>query len=128
MAKENKFNLAIDFDGTINTYDSGFVSPSQIPDPPTEGAKEALDLLSQHFCIVIFSVRAETPEGKEAIKEYMKKHELPYDDVTNEKPSGLIIDDNCLTFTGSWKDMLKKISTFTHWKDSKNGNKNSETD
>jgi hypothetical protein len=124
MKKENKFVVMVDFDGTLNTYDSGFVGPAEIPDPPVKGAKEALELLSKHFKIVIFSVRAETPEGKKAIEEYMKKHELHYDGINNEKQAGLLIDDNCLTFKGNWPAMVKEIANFTHWKESKKEKKN----
>lgn len=126
MKNKDKFTLAVDFDGTLNSYESGFISPSEIPDPPVKGAKEALDLLSKHFDIVIFSVRAETKEGKKAIEDYMEKHKLPFREVTDRKPSGLIIDDNCLTFKGSWPKMVKEIASFTHWKDNKNVTKNNK--
>lgn len=113
--KPRKPNLIIDFDGTIQTYVSGWQGPKNIPDPPTKHVKEALDILKNSFRIVIFSVRAETEEGAQGIREYMEKHNLHYDTVQVKKPIGLIIDDNCLHFEGDWAKTLKQIADFQHW-------------
>ena len=34
--------LALDFDGVINSYSSGYTAEDVLPDPPVEGALEAL--------------------------------------------------------------------------------------
>ena len=110
--------LAVDFDGTINSYKSGWVSPDVIPDPPTEKSKESLEILSKFFTIVIFSVRAKSELGKKGIAEYMKKYDLPYNSITDKKPNGLIIDDNCLQFKG-WDNTVRAITEFEHWQKNK---------
>ncbi len=110
-----KPNLVSDFDGVINSYKSGWKGPADIPDEPVPGVKEAFDILKNHFNIVIFSVRAETEQGKKGIKEYMAKYKIHYDSIENIKPVGLIIDDNCICFKGNWKESLKEISTFENW-------------
>ncbi len=112
---KRKPNLVVDFDGTINSYLSGWKGPDNIPDPPTKGAKEALDQLSKHFRIIIFSVRAETEDGARGIKEYMEKYSLPFNKIQYKKPVGLIIDDNCIRFTGDWFKTIEEIADFTHW-------------
>ena len=48
-------SVAIDFDGVINSYKSGFVAIDDIPDPPVEGAFEFIDkLLEAGFKVYIF--------------------------------------------------------------------------
>jgi len=113
--KSRKPNLVVDFDGTIQTYASGWQGPDNIPDPPTKDVKKALDILKNSFRIIIFSVRAETEEGAKGIEAYMEKHNLYYDKIQITKPIGLIIDDNCIRFEGDWSKTLQQIADFQHW-------------
>lgn len=108
---KRKINLLVDFDNTINSYASGWKGFDVIPDPPNDGCKEALDELSKHFRIIIFSVRAKTEAGRQGIVEYMKKYNLPHGKITDTKLPGLIIDDLALQFK-TWPQVLKDISNF----------------
>lgn len=108
-----KENLAIDFDSTLAQYPK-FVGVSNIPYPPEEGAKEAVDKLKKYFLIIVFSVRAREEAGRKAIAEWMKKHEIHYDDITAEKPEAVLyVDDRGLQFK-NWKQALKDIANFEH--------------
>jgi hypothetical protein len=107
---ENKSSIAIDFDGPINSYLSGWKGPGYT-DGPAEGVEEAFKVLSKIFKIIIFSVRAETETGKKTIAEFMHKHNLSYDEITSVKPQALIVDDNALQFRG-WKETLPAIANF----------------
>lgn len=112
-----KPNLLIDVDGTLAGYKDGWQGPSNMPESPIPGAKEAMDILKQHFNIVLFSVRATHPEGKAAIEKYMADNGIYYDSISTEKIEGLIIDDNCEKFDGSWPNTIRKIALFKNWLD-----------
>ena len=109
-----KENLICDLDGTLADYSHGWIGPTKIGNP-LDGAKEALDLLHKHFRIIIFSVRNESKPGHEAIVEWLKKYKMPYDAITSIKPAGLLIDDNCITFGGNWKQTILDIANFNNW-------------
>lgn len=51
---EKKLTVAVDVDGVINSYTSGFTGASDFPDPPVEGAIEWLEHLSCNRVSVIF--------------------------------------------------------------------------
>lgn len=103
--------LACDFDNTVAGYSKGWQGPGNIAEPPLPDCKSTLDLFSKYFEIIIFSCRASTEEGRNAIKQYMDKHKLPYKEITNIKPEGLILDDNALQFF-SWKQAAKDVAKF----------------
>jgi hypothetical protein len=114
---KKKPNINIDFDGVVHKYISwdGFAPTN----PPVAETKKTLEKLSEFFVITIFSVRAETTEGKDGIEKYMKDNDLPFTRVTDKKMAGLIIDDNCVCFTGDWAETLKKVATFQNWQKKK---------
>jgi protein-tyrosine phosphatase len=104
--EDNHHNkLMIDFDKTIaeNTPDR------EISDP-MPGVKEAFDKLkSEGWNIIIYSGRANTPEGADEIREFMKKHDIPYDEIFIGKPiAEYYIDDRNIVFT-DWKDVVDTI-------------------
>jgi hypothetical protein len=109
--------LAVDFDGCIHSYISGWLGATNIPDPPVPHAREALALLGHFFQVVIFSTRAETEEGCAAIAAYMALHQIPYSGkITAMKPSAvLIIDDRAITFRGDWGRTLAETLMFRHY-------------
>src|SRR5690606_9529026 len=53
--------LAIDFDGVLHAYTSGWQGALEIPDPPVEGAIAWLEAAAERFDLAIFSVRAAHP-------------------------------------------------------------------
>ncbi|HPY64785.1 MAG TPA: hypothetical protein PKW87_08885 [Bacillota bacterium] len=115
---DNRPILAVDFDGVIHSYKSGWTGSAECIDPPVEGAIEALKELNSRFRIVIHSSRAlmRYPGGREAIVAYLKKYDIPYSEIVVEKPPAYVfVDDRCLTFRGDWKKTLEEIKNFKHW-------------
>ena len=105
MKPENeRYTVAVDFDGVIHSYTSAWHSPEFIPDPPVEGAIQWLcQMAVDNFDIVIHTTRAATAWGRQAVFEYIRKHGFtgPIKDITTEKPSALIyLDDRAWRFEG----------------------------
>jgi hydroxymethylpyrimidine pyrophosphatase-like HAD family hydrolase len=62
--------VAWDFDGTLAQYEHGFVHPPV--EPPTKGARAALQATKvKGHDNVIFSVRADRPDGPSAIWDWL---------------------------------------------------------
>ena len=101
-----KQNLAIDFDGTIAKE-----LPNLVIGEPEPGVKEALTKLQEDgYTIEIYSHRANTEDGADEIKNYLDKHEIPYDTILHvEKPLAIYyIDNRGIHFT-NWDEVLKQI-------------------
>lgn len=100
----------IDFDGTISTYKkwNGYAVTGE----PIPFAKECITkLFKDGHEIIIFSVRAGTKEGKDAIIKFMDINNIPYHCITNIKCRGVIIDDNCYRFEGWDNIFLREITS-----------------
>lgn len=98
--------IMIDFDDTI-----AYENPDQTLGVPIEGVKEVLQKLKdQGYYIVIDSARANEEKGEDQIKEYMNKHDLPYDEIfRGMKPFAFrFIDDRAIQFT-KWSEVLKQV-------------------
>lgn len=118
--KPKRQSIALDFDGTLCQYPK-FIAPDKIPFGPVEGAKEAVDTLSKYFRIVVYSVRARTEPGRKAIADWMDKHDMHYDNITDKKtPSVLYVDDNAIRFDGNWSKILHEIADWQHYAKRKN--------
>ncbi len=115
----SKKSIAVDFDGVLHGYSEGYKDGS-IYDEPVSGAKKAMEILSKHFEIIIFSARNhdKTIDGKlqknqaKEVGEYLDKHEIPYDKIHTEsgKPHcKLFIDDNAYRFEGNWTKALVDV-------------------
>jgi len=107
--KENEATIALDFDGVIHSYKSGW--NGEVPkDPPMKGVKEALENLKKDGWILkILSTRK-----KEKIQEYLKEHNLDQfiSGVYNTKiPANIYLDDRGIHFS-NWDDALKDIRSF----------------
>jgi len=114
------WRLAIDFDGVINSYTSGFKpgDDSWLPDPPTEGAKrfieEALECFEE---VLIISTRARSIAGVTAIHEWMRKYDLPSLNLFYEKlPASVYLDDRAVNFRGIFPH-AKMLAEFNSWVD-----------
>lgn len=121
--------VAVDFDGVIHSYTSGWMGVANIPDPPVDGSIDALfRLLDAGFKVAIFSSRSASLRGRFAMKRWMsraitehwlKGGSLPsgveaecWGDAAGVyrkfhwpwfKPAALMtIDDRALTFNGDW--------------------------
>lgn len=111
MIKKKKYSLAIDFDGVIHAYTRGF-SDGTIYDAPTAGAQKALIQLSKKYSLYIYSYRARTKAGHDAIRNYLKKYKIPHGKIVADKPlARFYIDDRAIRFK-TWKQALGDISTF----------------
>lgn len=110
MSLPGRQTLAVDFDGVIHSYTSDWAGYDQIPDPPTKGCAAALRLLSIEYNIAICSCRAAKPEGLEAIKQYLTRYDIPYNQITAEKPvAEAYIDDRGIQFRGNWKEVIGQL-------------------
>lgn len=126
VERSDKPRVCIDFDGVIHSYTSGWQGEENCPDPPVQGAREAiLEYLKAGWEVVIFSTRAATSEGRDAIWSYLVAAEclgLPHDleevstlKVTCDKiPAKVYIDDRAYRFCGSWptEHFLKELADF----------------
>lgn len=114
---ENK--IAFDFDGVINSYQSGYCGVDNIPDPPVPGIFELIEkLYHQGWTIYIFSSRALTDDGEQAIWDYIRKYgNMNYiEDVTSEKIiADIYVDDRSIQFNGNVNQLEKEINTFEPW-------------
>lgn len=103
-----KKTIAIDFDGVIHSYISGFVRGGAVFDPPNPGAIDSLHKLDKKgFKIVIFTARTDFGPIIEWLRQYWPADstmEIP--EVTNIKPAAFAyIDDRAIRFT-NWIDIL----------------------
>lgn len=125
-----KKTLAIDFDGVINSYKSGWIEDYFIPDEPVEGAIDFIERALEHFDVVIFSSRAKRHEGRQAMRTWLhywaKKqlglergngliNKLQIEKFTAEKPAAFVtLDDMAITFKGVFPT-LAEINSFKPW-------------
>lgn len=79
--------VVLDFDGVIHSYKSGWKGAAVIPDPPVDGIKEAIEaLMERGYRVVIVSARSATAEGQTAIRDWLKKYDIPVVEIMAEKP------------------------------------------
>ena len=110
--------IALDFDGVVHSYQSGWTGDADIPDPLVEGAAEGIKRLRIDYKVVIFSTRARTVEGRNAIIAYLAKYGIEVDGVTDKKiPAHIYVDDRAVCFDGSWNHLREDIRDFASWQD-----------
>lgn len=109
--------VALDFDGVIHSYTSGWMGFDVIPDPPVEGIKELIDELREiGYLVVIYSTRCSRVAGKIAIIKWLEKNEIYVDAVQAQKPPAICyVDDRAIPFTGSTDGLIDKIQDFKSW-------------
>lgn len=111
--------VAIDFDGVLNTYSSGWKGPAYTDDPVPGAASAITRLWEDGFRIIIYSTRANTPEGVQAIRDFID-NKLGLDgsrvEITDRKPiAESYIDDRAIRFSGDWPKTLRELRTFKPW-------------
>lgn len=116
-SREMARTVVFDFDGVIHSYKSGWKGLTEIPDEPVDGIKEAIaEIRKSGYEVIVVSTRCNDPNGLEATKRYLKKHEIIVDDVMSQKPPAICyIDDRAICFDGHPETLLKKIRTFKPW-------------
>ena len=114
--------VAIDFDGVINSYVSGFVALDKIPDPPVPGAIDYIKmLLREKYKVFIFSTRNLDISGTRAVKDYLETHGLSRDEMAElefptSKPRAILyVDDRGYHFTGDNFPSTEFIDSFKPW-------------
>jgi phosphoglycolate phosphatase-like HAD superfamily hydrolase len=114
---ENGETIAFDFDGTLHPYTEGWVGETPADEWPINGAVELLhDLVQQGYRIVVFSCRADSPEGKLGIEQWLDKYFLGgmVSEVTHIKPQAIAyVDDRAVAFSGTYdsvRDDIERIA------------------
>ena len=111
--------VVFDFDGVIHSYKSGWQGATVIPDEPVPGIRESLKQIHDAgYYIAIVSTRCRTPEGMQAINDWMLEHDmLKYVNlICREKPPAIVyIDDRAICFDGRPETLLEKINNFKPW-------------
>lgn len=111
-------DLYIDFDGVVHRYSEGF-KDGFIYDIPMEGCKEALQILSNKFNLVLFSARISAQEdgnGKQDIIDWLEKYGLSkyFSKITDVKgPAVAYIDDMAIRHT-DWNTTMAKLEELGH--------------
>lgn len=104
--KETETDICVDLDRTI-------AQTAEYPaiGEPVKGAKETLKKLQDMgYSVIIYSCRGDTEEGLETVREYLDKHDIPYDSIfEGKKPfAKYYIDDHAIHFD-SWDNVLKQV-------------------
>jgi hypothetical protein len=95
--------LALDFDGVIHAYTSGWKGAEEIPDGPVPGALNFVHNAVKDWNVVVVSSRAADADGKRAIENWLCVHGFPDLLVTNQKPPAVVtLDDRAILFTGKF--------------------------
>lgn len=99
---------AIDFDDTI--MDTNNVTPGYRMGMPMAGAVESLRKFRVEGArIIVFTVRAITPEGRKAVEDWMLYFHIPFNQVTALKPQADYYIDNRAIHFDNWSNVLNKI-------------------
>lgn len=100
------FTIAVDFDGTLSSYEQGFIGPD-VFGQPIMPVVESLQLLKRMgWKIIIFTCR----EKSEGMIKWLKEHEVPFDEINenSDNPKGtspkpfahVYLDDRALNYGG----------------------------
>ena len=118
VANEEVNQIGIDFDGVIHRNSLGY-HDGTIYDPPMDGTKEALEVLSKRFSIVVYTCKAKPDRelvngktGTQLIWEWLRENDLDkyIKEVTSEKPrAAFYIDHKAYRFK-SWTSMMNTIA------------------
>ena len=112
-----KQTVVFDFDGVIHSYVSGWQGINQTPDPPVQGIKEAIDAIRiAGYEVVVVSTRCGYVDGRIAVTNYLRQHNIIVDRVESEKPPAIVyIDDRAICFEGDASTLLHQIQNFQPW-------------
>jgi len=122
MKHKRKATIAVDFDGVIHSFKSGWQGHGKISDPPVEGAIEWLKILIHSDEVVpsIYSARSRKLLGNWRIKKWLIKYGLTKREVKQLKfwrckpTDDFILDDRCRRFRGRFPP-INEIMNFTPW-------------
>ena len=107
--------VCLDFDGVIH-LNINFVSSTIISGELVVGAAQAIATLREKYRVVVHSCRCTSAGGVQAIKDWLKQHEIEVDDVIDFKPQAEVyIDDRAVAFNGDWNETLGVVYEFKPW-------------
>ncbi len=112
--------IAVDFDGVVHSYASGWKGACVIADPPVEGAIEWLVAAVERFDVAIFSVRASSPGAVDAMRAWLRRHGLPDHVLARitfpvaKPPAELYIDDRAYRFEGTFPS-FEELASLSPW-------------
>lgn len=122
MARQR--TVAVDFDGTISQYYK-WTGPFNFG-PPLPGIRDFLQgLRDRDYKILVYSCRAKNDKIAGAMRAYMKKHDLEFDEVfvSGFKPeASAYVDDRAITVQpqkngkGDFDKALDEIDELIEWK------------
>ena len=105
--------VCLDFDGVIHSHQHGWQGEAVIPDPPVHKVDRAIADLRKDYRVVVFSARCRSDEGVEAIRNWLKKHNIEVDEVCRHKPPAHVyVDDRAVRFSGDWQQTIADINNF----------------
>lgn len=122
--------LALDFDGVINGYQSGWIKedPTHLPDPAVPGAFQFIKEAQDHFDVVVHSSRLKY-DGAERYMRFWMLREAQAQGFTFEEaraivdklsfslikpPAHVTLDDRAIQFNGVFPP-LEDIFAFKPW-------------
>lgn len=120
MVWDGKYTIAVDFDGVVHLYSSGWKDLATIEDNPHDDAWRALGEYVENFHVHIFSARGQEQRGIDAMITWFKKHNCPpaiMDKLifATKKPTAHIyIDDRAFCFVGVFPT-VEAIKAFKPW-------------
>ena len=106
--------LALDFDGVLCDYHSGWQGPHKLGEP-VAGAAEFVRQATMVFNVVVFSARARHDDAVPAMKAWLRRYGVPDVPITAIKPPAFLsIDDRAICFDGTFPDVagLLKFKTW----------------
>lgn len=96
--------IALDFDGVIHAYTSGWQGARVIPDPPVDGALEFLVGALDRFNVAIYSSRSHQWGGRRAMKRWLRQHLIELSPAYADTP-------------GWWRDRIARTAFADPWQD-----------
>jgi len=111
-----KKTVVLDFDGCIHSYTSGWKGVANIPDLPVDGIREAIIEMRKKYKVIIVSSRTSSYDGNQAIMEWLEKHDIEVDGLSDTKPPAFVyVDDRAIRFDGNSSNLLDQIDSFKTW-------------
>lgn len=122
MNKSKKISIAVDFDGVLHSFRSGWQGPRKISDYPTWLAMLWLErmIADPRIDVSIYSARSWHIGGSRKIRKWLIKWGIDKKDVRKLKfwmrkpPVDLIIDDRCWCFKGVFPS-AEELLEFKPW-------------
>jgi hypothetical protein len=101
LLEDDQQVIACDFDGVLAKTVKGKFSKDKIGEPVPAMVKKIKDAIARKSKVVIFTARAAEKENIPPIKKWLKDHDLPALEISNEKLP---------EYTSFWDDRARKVN------------------